>query len=85
MTYVDFEEIDIIDNMNPYPALLGINWAIDNQCIINFKKRILRFEDTELRVVAPLDPLEGQRYVEKLNNEEQDGYMDHIYTILPLR
>ena len=25
-TYVDFEVIDIVDDTNPYPALLGIDW-----------------------------------------------------------
>ena len=58
--YAYFEVIDIIDDTNPYTALLGIKWAIENQTIINFKKRILTFEDTELRVGAPLDPLEGK-------------------------
>ena len=39
------------------------------------------FEDEELRVVALLDPLEGQRYVEHVNSEGQGGYLDHIYNI----
>ena len=63
-TFADFEFIKIVDKTNPYPALLGIDWAIDNQTIINFKKRILSFKDDEMRVVSPIDPLEGQRYVE---------------------
>ena len=58
-TFVDFEVINIVNNTNPYPALLGIDWAIDNQTIINFKKRILSFEDDEMRVVSPIDPVEG--------------------------
>ena len=40
-SYADFKFIDIVDDTNPYPTLLGIDWAIDNQNIINFKKRIL--------------------------------------------
>ena len=60
---------------------LAINWAIDNQNIINLKKRILTFEDEELRVVTLLDPLEGQRYIELANSEVHDGYLDHIYNI----
>ena len=58
-TFVNFEFINIVDDTNPYPALLGIDWAIDNQTIINFKKRILSFEDNEIRMVLPIDPLEG--------------------------
>ena len=56
-TYANFEVINIVDDTNPYPSLLGIDWAIDNQTIINFKKRILSFEDEEMRVVSPIDPL----------------------------
>ena len=68
-TSTDFEVINIVDDTNPYLALLGIDWAIDNQTIINFKKRILSFEDEEMRVVSPIDPFEGQRYVEPIYNE----------------
>jgi len=28
-TLVDFEVIEIVDDNNPYPALLGIDWATD--------------------------------------------------------
>ena len=60
-TYVAFEVIDIIDDTNPYHALLGIYWVIKNQTIIKFKKRILSFKDYKIRVVVPIDhPLEGQ-------------------------
>ena len=58
-TYANFEVIDIVDEKNTYPKILGIGWEINNQNIINFKKRILSFEDSEIRVVAPIDPLEG--------------------------
>ena len=44
-TFANFEVINIVDDTNPYPTLLGIYWAINNQTIINFKKRILLFED----------------------------------------
>ena len=68
-TYANLEVINIVDDTNPYPTLLGIDWAIDNQTIINFKKRILSFEDEEMRVVSPIDPFEGKRYVEPIYNE----------------
>ena len=58
---------------------------INNQTIINFKKRILTFEYSELRVVAPIDPLEGHRYVESINNEGQGDYLDHIYNTTSIR
>ena len=67
--YVDFDIIDIVDDTNTYPTLLGIDWAIDNHIPINFKKIILTFEDSQLPVVAPIDPLEGQRYIDLVNSE----------------
>ena len=57
-TFEDFEFINIVDETIPYPALLGIDWEIDNKKIIKFKKIILSFEDDEMRVVSPIDPLE---------------------------
>ena len=68
-TFADFEVINIVDDTNPYPTLLGIDWAIENQTIINFKKMILSFEDNEMRVVSLIDPSEGQRYVEPTYND----------------
>ena len=82
-TYADFEVINIVDDTNPYLALLGIDWDIDNQTIIKFKKNILSFKDEEMRVVSPIDPFEGKRYVEPIYNEGQDDYLDK-YTMLKL-
>ena len=80
-TYTNFEVINIVDDTNPYPTLLGIDWAIDNQTIINFKKRILSFEYEEMRVVSPIDPFEGQRYVEPVYNEGKADYLNQIYNV----
>ena len=74
--------IDIVDDTNPYPALLGIDWEIDNKSILNFKKKILSFEYFELRVVAPIDPLEGKRYVEPVNSEGHGNYLYQLYNIM---
>jgi hypothetical protein len=35
----EFEVIDIVDNSQPYPTLFGLDWALDNQAIINLKKK----------------------------------------------
>ena len=35
---VDFEVIEIVDDNNPYPALLRIDWATDMNRVINLKK-----------------------------------------------
>lgn len=43
-TMVDFKVIEIVDDSNPYPALLGIHWAFDMEMIINLKKHRMEFE-----------------------------------------
>ena len=80
--YVKFEFIAFGYDTNPYPTLLGIGWEIDNQTIINFKKRILSFKDFEIRVVAPIDLLEGHRYVEPVHSEGKENYLDQLYNIM---
>ena len=83
-TFADFEVIDIVDDTTPYPVLLGIDWEMENQTIVNFKRRIISFEDEEMRVVAPLDPLEGPRYLEPVFNEWHGDHLDTIYNITTL-
>ena len=58
-SFANFKVINIVDDTNPYPALIGIDWEMGNQTIIKFKRRTLSFEDDDMRVVVPLDPLEG--------------------------
>ena len=81
-TYFDFKFIDIIDETNTYTVIIGIYWEIYNQTIINFKKRILSFKYSELRVVAPIDSLEGKRYVEPVHSKGKDNYLDQLYNIM---
>ena len=65
-TFADFEVIEIMDDRNPYPALLGIEWAMENAAVINLKKRQMVFEGKDFRVILPLDPLQGAQYTEPL-------------------
>jgi hypothetical protein len=58
-----FKVMDMVDESIPFPTLLGIDWAFDNQAIINLKTRNMIFEDGNFRVVAPLYPLDCERYV----------------------
>ena len=60
----DFEFIQIVDDTKPYPSLLGLDWAIDMDGVINLKKRRIEFESNGVRVIIPLDPIKGQRYTE---------------------
>jgi len=80
-TQTDFEVIEIVDNSNPYPTLLGIDWATDMKGIINLKGCKMTFEKKSLRVVVPLDPAERERYTEPIRDEESDDKLDFIYQI----
>jgi hypothetical protein len=71
-TKEDFEVIKIVYGTTLYPTLLVLDWAFDNQTIINLKTRKLTFESEDYKVIAPLDPSEGEGFVEPtcLDSEE---------------
>lgn len=75
----DFEVIEIVDYTNPYPMLLGIDWATYMNGVLNMKKWKMIFEKKSLRVILPLDPAEGSRYTESMHNYESDDDLDCIY------
>ena len=77
----NFEVIEIIDDSTPYPALLGIDWAFDNQVIINLKKKTMSFEGNGIRVIDLLDPALGPRYTELIISEEEACNIDPIYQL----
>ena len=70
-SFTDFEVIEIIGDNRPYPALLGIDWAIGNMAIIDLKRIQMTFEDNQIRVIAPLDPFQGPRYIEPIRAEDE--------------
>lgn len=74
----DFEVIRIVDDVDPYPTLLGLDWAIDMGGIINIKRRSMIFENGGTRVIVPLDLAEGERYTKSIREEEDT---DHIYKL----
>jgi len=78
----DFEVIEIVDDSNPYPALLGIDWAIDMNGVINLKKQKMYFQKKPLRVIVLLDPAKGAHYIEPMHNYvERNDDFDKIYKI----
>jgi len=79
-TYI--EAIEIVDDSNPYPTLLGIDWATDMNGVINLKKWKLIFEKNSLCIVIPLDPSEGVRYTKPVHDNGSDDEMDCIYKII---
>jgi hypothetical protein len=69
----DFEVIEIMDEIKPYPMMMGLEWAFDNQEIIILKKRETIFKVGELRVTVPLDPTEGKRYIDPTRGKDIDN------------
>ena len=77
----DFEVIEIIDDSTPYPALLGIDWAFNNQVIINLKKRTMSFEGNGIRGIDPLDLALRPRYTKLITAEEEAHNIDVVYQL----
>ena len=80
-TFADFEVIDIVDDNCPYPALLGIDWDFNNSTVVDLKKRRMNCERDGLRVIAPLDLDEGQRYTEPIREEDHAYELENIYKL----
>ena len=80
-THTDFEVIEIVEDSNPYPALLGIDWATDMNGVINLKKWKMIFKKKSLCILIPLDPAEGVHYTEPVRNNGSDDELDCIYKI----
>jgi len=77
----DFEVIEIIDDNTPYHALLGIDWAFENQAIINLKKKTMSFEGNGIQVIGLLDLALGPRYTELIIVEEEACNIDTVYQL----
>ena len=79
-THANFDVIEVVGDRSSYPALLGIGWDNDSMEIINFKNCIMTFENQDVRVIAPMDPKEGRRYIEPVKDEVGRSW-DHDYNI----
>lgn len=77
-TIADFKVIEIADDSNPYPTLLGLDFDFDNLAIMNLKKRQMVFEKDDMRIIFPLGPLEGVRYPEAIQDEHCDTDVENI-------
>ena len=60
----EFEVIEIFDDRNPYPTLLGIDWTNGMNGLINLKNHKMSFKKKSLRVTIPLGLVEGSCYME---------------------
>ena len=79
-THADFDIIEVVNGEGSYPTLLGVGWANDSMTVINFKKRMMTFENQNIWFIVPMDPDEGQRYIEPVKDEVVRGW-DHAYNI----
>jgi hypothetical protein len=75
-TVVEFEVIEIMGDKDPYPTLLGIDWAYENYAVINLNKDTMTFEDEGIKVVQPLDPYVGPRYTKPIDNNMEGEDLD---------
>ena len=82
---VDFKVTEIIDDINPFPALLGIDWAFDNLVVINLEKKQMTFEGHNIRIIAPLDPSKGPRYTKPIRKEEELQEVDDLYKMTTVK
>lgn len=57
-----FEFREIVDEVDPYQALQGINCTFDNNSILKFKNKNISFELDIVRLVSLLYPYEGEIY-----------------------
>jgi hypothetical protein len=80
-TFAYFEVIEIFDDSCPYPVLLGIYWGFNNSTVVDLKKRRMKFEGDGLRVIAPLDPDEGHRYIEPIKEQDHTYELENIYKL----
>lgn len=70
-----------MDEKDPYPALLGIDWALYNNAVIDLKKETMAFEVDGTQVVQPLDPYQGPRYTEPTEDSLEDKMLEQIYNL----
>ena len=76
-----FEVIEIIYDSTSYPALLGIDWAFENQAIINLKKNTMSLEGNGIWVIGSLDQALGPRYTKLVTVEEEARILDALYKL----
>jgi len=80
-THTEFEVIDVMGDRDPYPKLLGIDWAYENYTVIDIKKELEILEVDRLRVIQPLDPYQGPRFTEPVDDVDKPGALDQLHIL----
>jgi len=73
----DFKVIEIVNDIQPYLVLMGLEWMFYNKEIITLKRSEMIFEVGYFRVTMPLDPTEGKGYIEP----ERGNNIDNLYNM----
>jgi len=84
-TKADIEGIEIMDDSDPYPTLLGINWEFDNNAMLDLKKWQMSIEIDTLCFIVPLEMNEGDMYNELVNKDAHSSIIENIYPIIGCR
>lgn len=78
----DFEVIEIVDERNPYPMIIGINLATDMNGVINLKKE----KDDIWEEITPCSgattPCRRTVLYKLVHDYESDDDLDYIYKIM---
>jgi hypothetical protein len=80
-TTTDFEVIEFMGDKDHYPTLLEIDWAYENYAIIDLNRDTMKFEADGIKLVQPLDPYLGPRYIELVDHNMESEALDQLYTI----
>ena len=62
-----------------YLDLLGIECRFDNFSIVDIKNETMNFEANGSKFIQPLDPYQGPRYMEPMEEVMERDVLDHIY------
>lgn len=77
--------MEIVDEIDPYPTLLEIDWVFDNSVILNSKNKKMSFESERMWLISPLDPREGERYTKPIKEELDTKEIDNLNNIIAWR
>lgn len=77
-TYADFQVIEILEDKDPCPTLLGIYLDFDNDAIKQWR---MSFEGDGHQVVQSLDPTLGEHFVEPVEDVMDESALDQLYNL----
>jgi hypothetical protein len=68
MTKTNFEVIEIMGYKDPYSSLLSVDGASNNYVFVDIKRDTKTFGEDGIKLVQPLDPCLGPRYIELVDH-----------------